>query len=354
MALTTVNTDVNTADAEEDSDFEIVLSKEDDEDSEDDIVVDDLNEDEEEEEENEDEDWDTEEDSDEEFEDDEDEEEDDSDEELEKTEKKSKRENDRVRTLVEQRKATEAALEKERKEKLALRTQMIELQKATQKTNTNLLTNHIKSLKGQMVKAQEDGEVEQLIDLQEQLNKTQMDLNQLENWKPEEITEAEKRAATHKVEPTPMAAQDWFEDNPWFQNPQTKQDRKRQREAIAYADILVDEGYSLESEALYEMVNERLEKLGLANTDENDVESKKSSKKSSKGRKTSKKRISQTVQGASRSPNSRKNKSSRKKIILSPEQQRIAALCGMSNQEYAQELIKIEQSKKSGQRMTPI
>lgn len=280
---------------------------------------------------------------------DEDDFEDDDEDEEEASAKPNSRENDRIRSLVEARKVTETRLAQEKEKRKELEKRMIALQKTSQETSINLLKNNLTAVKKQMIKAQEEGNAETIIDLQEQLSKTQMDLAALESWEVPKLSEDEEDDVK---QPIPYDAQLWLGKNKWFQNPVTPRDKKRQKEAIKYSEMLIEEGYSYETPEFYEMVDNRLEKLGLANAKKNKVKSTKSSSDKTEGRKTQKKKISQTVQGASRTPASKS--SSRKKITLTPEQQKIARLYDMTYAEYAAELMKIEASAKGGKRMTTL
>jgi hypothetical protein len=229
---------------------------------------------------------------------------------------------------------------------------MNDLQKSTVATSISILKDNLKGIKKQMLQARESDNNEEYIELQERLNKTQMDLVALESWKPEEIEEPkeDKTPKTKSLEEAPQSVRDWANKNTWFKNPATPEDRKRQREAVTYSETLIMEGYDIESPEFFKMIDDRLVKLGLAKEDKTSVKSKSKDKDSSEGRKKAK--ISQTVQGASRTPASRKK--SKNKVTLTPEQQKIAELYGMTHLEYAKELLEIEKSEKAGKRMTTL
>ncbi len=278
------------------------------------------------------------------------------DEEAEEEEEKPRgpRENDRIRSLIEERNREREAVKRERQERLKLQKQMVEMQKNTVKVTSSTLKDNITGIKKQMVQAKQADDEETYIDLQERLNKAQIDLLALESWTPPEVEEIEEESVDDKkpksIDEAPKAVRDWADKNSWFKNPATVEDRKRQREAIAYSEVLASEGYSIDSEEFFEMIDERLQKLGLAKPQKNKVESKNTNSNSSDGRK--KKKISQTVQGASRTPAS--STKSKTKVVLTPEQQKIADLYGISYKEYAEELLLIEQSEKAGKRMTTL
>lgn len=265
------------------------------------------------------------------------------------------RENDRVRSLVEQEKILAAKLNQELKEKHELKKKLIETQKTSRDTNVSILESHVKALKSQMAKAQEEGESSLFVDLNEKMTKALNDIKSLQTWQPEvleELKEYKKKEEKTQadVADAPPAAQKWLKKNAWFSKPQSPKDIKRQKEAIVYSQILESDGYSMDSEDFFKMVDKRLDKLGLAKTKKSNVESKESS---DEGRKTEKRKISQTVQNSSRVAQS-KQQNPKKKITLSPEQRKIADLYGISYVDYAKELYKIETSKKGGSRMTTL
>lgn len=265
------------------------------------------------------------------------------------------RENDRVRSLVEQEKILSSKLNEEIKEKYEIKKQLIETQKTARDTNVSILESHVKSLKSQMAKAQEEGESSLFVDLNEQMTKALNDIKALQSWKPEVLEEPkEYKRKEEKVQAdvndAPETAKNWLKRNSWFTNPKNPKDVKRQKEAIVYSQILESDGYSMDSDDFFKMIDKRLDKLGLAKNKKVDVESKESS---DEGRKTEKRKISQTVQSSSRVAQS-KQQNPKKKIVLSPEQRRIADLYGISYVDYAKELYKIETSKKGGSRMTTL
>lgn len=264
------------------------------------------------------------------------------------------RENDRIRSLVESEKILESKINEEIKEKYEIKKKLIETQKTARDTNVAILEGHVKLLKMQMAKAQEEGDSNSFVDLNEQMAKALADVKALKTWEPETLEEPKefkKKEQKEQVDvaSAPAAAKKWLGKNSWFTNPQSPRDIKRQKEAIVYGQILESDGYSLESEDYFRMLDKRLEKLGLAKSKKSNVNSKESS---DEGRKTEKRKISQTVQGASKVAQSKQN--SKNKVTLTVEQQKIADLYGMSYAEYARELLKIENAKKNGQRMTTL
>jgi len=274
----------------------------------------------------------------------------------------SSRENDRIRSLIEEKKLREQQVLEKEEENYKLRKQMIDLQKATKDSSLVLLKEQMEALKKQMARAQEEGDHTLSVELQAKLNQAQLNASALESWKAPELPEKPTRQQQQTQEPAdistaPPATRKWLRQNSWFQQPATKEDSKRQKEAIAYASILAEEGYSYDEQEFFDKIDKRLRQLGLAKPTKKGVQSKMKDKNSSnEGRKIEqRKKISQTVQSASRSTQSKAlDSNSRKKVTLSPEQQRIADLFEMTYQEYAIEMLKREKAEKAGSKMTPL
>jgi len=277
----------------------------------------------------------------------------------------SRRENHRIRTLVEEKNRGHAAAAEEKRKRIAVQKQLIEVQKTSVDTTKTLLKNSVAAIKAQLMKAQEDSDVKTIVDLTEQLGETQNKLAQLDSWKPPAIEEEESAESSEDGEkqntkrPTvaeaPAVTRKWISKNSWFTDPKTEKDKERQLEAAAYSEVLTRQGYTLDDPEMFTLIDKRLERLGLAHSTSNKVQSKSKDKKSASdnGRKTPKK-ISQTVQGGSRNPNLSPQKDKSKVIRLTKEQQEIADLYGISYEDYALEALKIEESNKSGRRMTQI
>lgn len=268
-----------------------------------------------------------------------------------------RRENNRIRTLVEERNAERAEREKAQKKVKDLAKQYVTLQKTTVESGKNLLKNHIESLKSQMVAAADAEDTKLAVDLQEKLNKAQHDLAALDNWQEPAVEEEEDTTKSTAQKEPPLATQKWLRKNTWFQNPRSDRDAMRQAAAISYSNKLAAEGYTMDDPELFELVDKRLAKLGLAPKNKNGVKSKatedKKSSSSDNGRKKPKK-ISQRIQGGSRNSDSNKSQSQRRKVTLTVEQQSIADLYGMTHEEYAREVLKIQDAEKAGKRMVPI
>lgn len=271
---------------------------------------------------------------------------------------RNSRANARVRQAVSEKNEAQRIAQEALEAKEEAQAQLVEFQKQTVKSNIDILKNQIESLKVQLTKAHSEGDHSSVVDLQTKLSDAQLQLKSYESWKPEEKQKPKEETETTakpSTETPPVEFLEWSEQNPWFENPKSKLDRDKQAEAILYSQKLALEGYSLEDEELYEMVDKRLEKLGLAKTTTNRVKSKKPKDKTSKvtSSKRRKKKISQTVQGASRT-SSKKSTLNKNKVTLTPEQMKIAELYGISYEDYAKEVLKIQKADEKGARMTTL
>lgn len=259
------------------------------------------------------------------------------------------RENDRVRSVIEQRNKERDLRIKEHNRRIATEKKMQEMQKSMVENSIKTLKDQKDLLKKQLVQAQTEDDHATAIDIQEKLNEVSVNLMAFESWKPEELTEEPIEIKEDSFESAPQTVKNWAAKNPWFRNPTTPEEKLKQGEAIKYSEELANAGYSLESEEFFKKIDNHLKSKGLASESENKVESK--NKDSSKRRK--KKKISQTVQSASRTPTSKKN-SSKRKVVLNAEQKRIAEVMGITELEYAKSLLEVENAEKTGSRMTTL
>lgn len=294
-----------------------------------------------------------------------DEEEDASDEELEeddeeepKERSRKSRSNERIRQLVAEKNESKAREEAKDAEAREWQEKYIELQKETVETNKTLLKQHKESIKAQLAQAHEAGDTAKLIDLQEQLSDVSSHLNAYESWQPPKLEQQpkEKPKETTQSEGITPEFEDWLLDNTWFQNPKTDEDLEKVALADAYAKLLMHKGYTMDDPEFFNLVDEKLENK-VAKKKETVVESKKSSKKDVKNTKKRKK-VSQTVQGASRtSATSQSGKPSRRKktVSLSTSEKAIADQMGLTHKEYADEKYRLDNLETNGlSRMKPL
>lgn len=277
----------------------------------------------------------------------------------------SKRANDRVRSAVEGKNKARERLIAERKEKIDIQNRMISQQKTTVDTSKTFLKNHIDLLKKGLKQAHESSNHDETVELQEKLNKAQLDLSVFESWKEPDLLEfneddfkdlpeekAEEIQPSDKFETAPKAVKTWAAKNPWFRNPKSEKDKERLQEAVLYSNVLESKGLKMDSPEFFEKIDKRLKALGLAEDTEDNVQSSKSS--SDTGRKivAKKKKIIQTVQSAQRGAASQNQ--SKNKITLTKAEQNMADLMGVSYRDYALEMKKIADAEKRGDRMVNI
>jgi len=287
----------------------------------------------------------------------------------------SVRANERVRSAVEAKNAARGKLKEEKRTRIDLQNRMINQQEVTVNTSKTFLKNHIDLVKSSLKKAHEEDDHGVTVDLQEKLNKAQLDLAAFESWKKPDLeefdekefevdVEADKKLyieeePSEKLAAAPKPVQDWVAKNPWFTKQKTEKDKERVQEAVLYSAVLEKQGLGMKDPEYFKKIDARLKKLGLADDTEDDVQSSKSSKENndSDGRKAKnvvqKKKIIQTSQGVNRDTTNSSGKS-RTKVTLTKEQQKIADLYGMSYVEYAKEVRKIEDAEKRGDRMVQI
>jgi hypothetical protein len=276
--------------------------------------------------------------------------------------KKPNRSNKRIRELNRQKNEAYEAFEAERAAREDLQREILELKKAqvndqkeTVESSKKLIENHIEGLKQRIKRAHEEGNAEELVELQETLFETMHKKNSLESWEPEEIKEpvprkAPKAVAGPDMSQAPEAMQDWLQDNPWFLTPRTQKEQQDIRKAVRlWEGLIEDEGMDPEDSEVYQIVNE---KLGLATSETDTVDLDSSSKD------VKKRSPRQTVQGRSRASTRSIQKSNLKKspnkVKLTREQIEMADLMGITREQYARELIKMERSKGQGSKYTDL
>jgi hypothetical protein len=280
------------------------------------------------------------------------------------TQKKDSRYSQRVRELVAQRKATEAE-----KQVLLERTKKLEdelktFKKVTVTSQKELLKDSVNSAKKQLKIALDSDDHDAVVEAQTALNTAQLRLTSIESIKEEDFDVEDEQVITTKqysASDAPIAMQDWLEENSWFQNPRNQKDSAKIQMAIGMYNMLVAEGEDPESDDFYIKIDEKLgkkvstKKEEFDNDIENDVKSTSDKHSSSDDQtvKREKKKISQTVQGASRTPH-QTSQSQKNRVSLSPEQQQFADSLGISHKEYAKQLLKIEAASKRGDKMVEL
>lgn len=275
--------------------------------------------------------------------------------------KKNSRAQERIQELVAARNAERAESDRLKAEKEELlkqlkasKTKVKEYQKSTISTQKALLQNTIKNTKALLQKAHEEVDYAKIIELQEELTNANLRIVALDAYEPEddeEEIEVKPEETKADISRAPKELQNWLGKNAWFLAPKTATDAAKIKVATGAYEMLVAQGVDPESKALYSKIDKI---LGVDNDEDDDVElhNDASSAKTLKPRK----RIPQNFQGGSRSSKQTPqtpNKSN-KKVTLTSEQRELAKLFGISEKEYAREMLKMEQAEKTGQKMVDI
>ena len=183
----------------------------------------------------------------------------------------------------------------------------------------------LEAAKKQYKDAFEAGDVESMAAAQERMMEAALERKKYEEWRPQQLQTVENYETIQPVrqqvqsKPQPdTRAVTWAEDNSWF-----GQDEEMTAFAYGVHDKLVKAGIDprLEPDLYYRKIDERVREVFP-----------------NKFEATSKPRqkTATVVAGVSRTPNSAK------KVVLSASQQRVAKRLGLSPQQYAQELAKLE------------
>lgn len=183
----------------------------------------------------------------------------------------------------------------------------------------------LEAAKKQYKDAFEAGDVEAMAAAQERMMEAALEKKKYEDWRPQQLQTDEnyetiqsvKQTAQPKPQVDPRAAT-WAEDNKWF-----GQDEEMTAFAYGVHDKLVKAGIDprLEPDLYYRKIDERVREVFPDKFE--DV-------------KPQKQKPATVVAGVSRTPNTTK------KVVLSASQQRVAKRLGLTPQQYAQELAKLE------------
>jgi len=184
----------------------------------------------------------------------------------------------------------------------------------------------LESAKKQYKDAFEAGDVEAMATAQERMMEAALERKKYEEWQPQQLPNDEnyetiqsvKQTRAEAPKPDPRAST-WAEDNKWF-----GQDDEMTAFAYGVHDRLVKAGVDprIEPDLYYRKIDERMREVF---PDKFEASPKPISKKPAT-----------VVAGVSRTPNSSK------KVVLSASQQRVAKRLGLTPQQYAQELAKLE------------
>ena len=184
----------------------------------------------------------------------------------------------------------------------------------------------LESAKKQYKEAFEAGDVEAMASAQERMMEAALERKKYEEWRPQQLQTEEnyetiqsvKQPVQAKPQPDTRAVT-WAEDNSWF-----GQDEEMTAFAYGVHDRLVKAGVDprLEPDLYYRKIDERMREVFPS--------------KFEASPKPVNKKPATVVAGVSRTSNTSK------KVVLSASQQRVAQRLGLTPQQYAQELAKLE------------
>lgn len=187
-------------------------------------------------------------------------------------------------------------------------------------------TLSLESAKKQYKEAFEAGDVEAMASAQERMMEAALERKKYEEWRPQQLQTEEnyetiqsvKQSAPPKPQPDTRAVT-WAEDNQWF-----GQDEEMTAFAYGVHDRLVKAGVDprIEPDLYYRKIDERMREVFPS--------------KFEASPKPVNKKPATVVAGVSRTSNTSK------KVVLSASQQRVAQRLGLTPQQYAQELAKLE------------
>lgn len=184
----------------------------------------------------------------------------------------------------------------------------------------------LEAAKKQYKDAFEAGDVEAMASAQERMMEAALEKKKYEEWRPQQLQTDENYETIQSVKqntPEPQRADPravtWADDNKWF-----GQDEEMTAFAYGVHDRLVKAGIDprLEPDLYYRKIDERVREVF---PDKFEASPKPVNKKPAT-----------IVAGVSRTSNTSK------KVVLSASQQRVAKRLGLSPQQYAQELAKLE------------
>ena len=184
----------------------------------------------------------------------------------------------------------------------------------------------LESAKKQYKDAFEAGDVESMAAAQEKMMEAALEKKKYEEWRPQQLPTAENyetiqsvtQSAPQRPQPDTRAVT-WAEDNQWF-----GQDEEMTAFAYGVHDRLVKAGVDprIEPDLYYRKIDERMREVFPS--------------KFEASPKPVNKKPATVVAGVSRTSNTSK------KVVLSASQQRVAQRLGLTPQQYAQELAKLE------------
>lgn len=193
---------------------------------------------------------------------------------------------------------------------------------------TKAATNELNAAKEQLKQAYEAGDANRITDAQEALTEAKLKIKQYENFRPslQEEEEGVQQSQQYQVPPRPPVdpkAEAWKDKNPWF-----GADEEMTALALGLHEKLVRSGIDPRSDDYYDRVNATMRKRFPDYFEEEQTQTKQDEK-------PARTKPANVVAPVTRSTAPRQ-------IRLSPTQVALAKKLGLSNEQYARELMKLE------------
>jgi hypothetical protein len=199
------------------------------------------------------------------------------------------------------------------------------IQEVTKSANNDLAT-----AKDRLKQAYESGDAEKITDAQEALTEAKLKIKQYENFRPslQEEESVVQQSQQYQVPPAPQPAIDpkaeaWKDKNPWFGT-----DEEMTALALGLHEKLVRSGVDPRSDDYYDRVNTTMRKRFPDYFEEEQTQTKEAEK-------PARTKPANVVAPVTRSTAPRQ-------IRLTPTQVALAKKLGLSNEQYAKELMKLE------------
>jgi hypothetical protein len=195
---------------------------------------------------------------------------------------------------------------------------------------TKAAANDLVTAKERLKQAYESGDAEKITDAQEALTEAKLKIKQYENFRPslQEEDTGVQQSQQYRVPPAPQPAADpkaeaWKDKNPWFGT-----DEEMTALALGLHEKLVRSGVDPRSDEYYDRVNATMRKRFPDYFEEEPTQTKQEEK-------PARTKPANVVAPVTRSTAPRQ-------IRLTPTQVALAKKLGLSNEQYAKELMKLE------------
>jgi len=253
-----------------------------------------------------------------------------------KKEKRKSRAQERIRQLVQEKKDLEAKLRQEQEEKDKISKETSVTKKESLSSQERMIDSSIENTRRELRRAIEDGDVELQLELNDKLQDLKVDKRivsaQASKFKDVDEDKKENTQKQPQQIQIPEEMQYWLEENTWAINPTSREERKKIALVREISNELIKEGYAETEADFYEELDDQLKKR-FGKSGKDGVESKEdkdSSSRTENAQQDSKK--SATVSGSSKTPASRKGK-----VVLTPEERRMAKRLGVPEDRYARQ-----------------